>query len=239
MRPSELAALALFGSMSAACSDYGFANEKYESRSDETGGVADPSGGDDGGGDDGGSGGADDTGDPDEPDDPGDPDDPDEFIEDCADGSVATFPSGPIYVLSWDPTSASGTLVASTAGWYHVYDYTIAESESSQTNETAYFRITNATNTGGAPYHVNCGDEWVIKDADNSGALPSGTRIYIGTFYLEAGQNEVTMYHYCPLQRAGECDDLHITSDSSSTCETGNVNSVHFDGEGICIVPAT
>ena len=236
MRPIVPIALTFLFAVSAGCSDYGFTNDKYESRSDETGGVADPDGDDGGGGDGGGTGGGDDTGDPDEP---GIPDDPDEFIEDCEDGSIATLPDGPIYVLSWDPTSATGTLVTSLAGWYHVYDYTIAESESSQTNETAYFRISNATTPDGAPYHANCGDEWMVMDADNGGALPSGTRIYIGTFYLEAGPNDVTMHHYCPLQRAGECDELHNTSDSSSTCETGNVNSVHFDGEGICIVPAT
>lgn len=212
-----------------ACSDYEFATEHWPTRADDSG-LGDPDSGDPDGGAStgGGSGGGEDP----------DPDPPDEIIDDCTDGNVATLPSGGMVVLSWDPTSDSGTLATAVAGWYHVYDYTIAESGSSQTNETARFRIVNAGNPEGTPRFANCGEDWWVLDADNDGELPSGTRIYIGTFWLEAGQNEITMEHFCPTWRAGECASLHVPDDTSSTCDTNNANSVHFDGEGICIVPA-
>ncbi|MFT5684230.1 MAG: hypothetical protein ACI8RZ_005171 [Myxococcota bacterium] len=162
---------------------------------------------------------------------------PESLLTDCADGTLATF-SSPIYVLSSDPITATGELNADSAGWYHVYDYTIAESGASQRNETAYFRITNGAEPEGLPYFGNCGDEWLVMDADNEGDLAEGTRIYIGTFYLETGANQLTMTHFCDLVREGSCGEYELL-DSDQTCDvTGNPNSVHFDGEGICLVPA-
>ena len=162
---------------------------------------------------------------------------PEELLTDCSDGVMATFSSA-IAVLASDPITASGELVADSDGWYHVYDYTIAESGDSQRNETAYFRITNGSTSDGLPYFANCGDEWLVLDADNEGELPAGSRIYIGTFYLEAGTNLLTMTHFCDLVRNGSCTEYE-TTDSDQTCDvTSNPNSVHFEGEGICLVPA-
>ncbi len=192
---------------------------------------------------------ADNPGDSDDPGDPydedtgdpsGDPSDgpPGTILEgDCPEGTVATFDSDEIYVLSWDPTVATGVLSTDYSGWYNVYDYSIAESGSSQTNESAYFRITNAASSEGKPYWSNCEDEWVVQDADNDG-FPSDSRIYIGTFWLEAGANTLYMYHYCVLYRDGYCPEFHITDDSSSTCDSDGANSVHFEGEGLCLVSA-
>ena len=179
---------------------------------------------------------ADDGGDPpdddlDDPDEPPTGDPPNRF-GDCDNGIEAPSPSE-IYVLSWDPTLAEGVITAPLKGWYDVYSDSIAESEAAQTNESAYFRVPNAANPAGTPAWTNCGDEWIVQDADNSG-FPGG-RIYIGTYWLAEGDNKLEMHHFCPLQRAGECDFMHITSDSGSTCETSNANSVHFYGSGICI----
>lgn len=230
MRRAPLVLLPLFAGSLTACSDYEFSTEHWPTRADDSG-LGDPEeDGGDGGGSTGGGGG-DDGGDPHE-------DPPEELIDDCRDGNVATLPSGGMVVLSWDPTTDVGTLATAVSGWYHVYDYTIAESGSSQTNETARFRITNAGNPEGTPRYANCGEDWWVMDADNDGELPEGTRIYIGTFWLEPGQNDLTMEHLCPTLRAGECTELHETGDAGSTCDTSNPNSVHFDGEGICIVPA-
>ncbi len=154
----------------------------------------------------------------------------------CPDDVNATFGPGEIYVKSWDRTQDAGVLTAAVAGLYHVYDFTIAESGSSQHNESAFFRVSNATNPEGFPELSNCRDEWVVQDADNDGALAVGQRIYVGTFWLDEGDNALSMHHFCPLVREGACPDLHIEDDPGGTCDSGNVNSVHFVGEGLCLV---
>ncbi len=186
----------------------------------------------DGGTTDGGTtdGGTDtDTGLPDEP--------PEELIPDCDPGATATMSPGEIYVTSWDQPSATATLSADQAGFYHIYDYSIAESGASQRNETAYLRVTNGTRPEGEPVYANCGYEWLVRDADNDGPLPEGSRIYIGTFYLEAGDNTLNLYHYCPLYRAGECPSFQDSS-TDDTCDGSGANSVHILAEGLCLVKA-
>ena len=178
------------------------------------------------------------AGDPDDPGDPGDPgeppdgDPPDDWTEGCEEGEEA--PSGPaIYVLGWDDTYAESTLTAPDAGWYHVYSDQIMESGSSQLNESAFFRVPNYGNPEGTPLWSNCEDDWIVEDGDNSG-WPSGKRLYIGTFWLEAGDNKLEMRHYCPKYRAGACTGFHDTS-GSSTCESDSPNSVHYEGYGTCL----
>jgi len=216
---------------------------------DDDGGGYDDSGGGDGGGDggtdgggdggtdggtdggDGGDGGGDDTGEPprDGP--------PVEITDECPDGATVSMSPSEIYVLSWDSTAATATLTASDSGYFHIYDYSIAESGSSQWNESGYVRVSNATNTGGEPVYANCGYDWIVSDSDNYGPLPSGSRIYIGTFWLDAGSNTLTLNHYCPLYRAGECPAFHKT-DTSDTCDNDGVNSVHVVADGLCVTPA-
>jgi hypothetical protein len=162
---------------------------------------------------------------------------PPEELDECPDGSMATLAGG-VYAYSWDPTEMSGTLDAEASGWYHLYDFALSESGDSQWNESAYLRVHNGGNSNGQPKWANCEADWVQVDSDNYGAPSSGTRSYLGTFWLDAGSNSFTFHHYCPLFRDGLCTDLHNTDDSASTCDAGNWNSVHFEGEGICIVLA-
>jgi hypothetical protein len=159
---------------------------------------------------------------------------PEDSIEDCEPGTVATFDSGEIYILSWDPY-ASAPLIAEEAGTYHLYDFSIAESESSQRNESAYLRITNATNPEGTPVFSNCEVDWVVMDNDNDQPPVAGTRIYMGTFWLDAGVNTLELHHLCTYIREGLCTDMHDEEDPESTCESSNANSVHYLGEGICL----
>ncbi len=182
----------------------------------------------------------------DDDDDDGDDDDgedPDEFLEDCPAGGVpitdfiADDGGDEIYTLSWGPTEMSATLVAPVGGLYAVYDSYVYESGGSQTNESGFLRIRNSLNPDGVPSTPNCGLDYIFQDSDNSGAPPAPL-IYLGSFELVAGDNELTMYHYCELFRQGYCEDFHIgSSDANSSCNSGGVNSLHLVGEGICLVP--
>lgn len=174
---------------------------------------------------------SDDTAEPDEPEE-GPPDEP---LDDCEGDVEATWESGEIAVLGREDAPDSGTLTVPEAGWYHVYDTSIAESEDAQGNESAYLRIPSSADGDGLPMWGNCSEDWVVVDPDNGGPLPDGTRLYMGTFYLNEGENTVWLHHYCTRYRAGECADLHIEDDSDSTCDTNNPNSVHFSGEGLCL----
>jgi hypothetical protein len=167
------------------------------------------------------------------------PDQPDPYNdEDCLDGVWGDWLSGEIYVFSWDRPTDSGVLVAPEAGWFHLYDTSIAESGSSQWNESVFLRVSNGLNPDGMPLDGNCEGDFVIVDPDNEGALPDGTTVFLGTFLLEAGENDVSLHHFCPRYRDGECTDLHDAGDPNSTCDTGNVNSAHVVGESICLVKA-
>ncbi len=225
-----------------ACSDYEFSGSTSNASGEQTTWTDDDA---QGGDDDDGGGGAGDSGHTEgTPDTPGDtdtavPDEPEiptELLLDGCDGATATL-SSELVVMSWDPTTESGTLDAPVSGQYHLYDYAIIESGASQTNESAYVRVTNSVNTDGAPLFTNCGDDWVVVDADNTSSLPTGSRQYVGTFSLVEGENDLTISHYCPLYRDGQCESFHDAT-SGGTCDSSNVNSVHFTGEGICLILA-
>jgi hypothetical protein len=204
---------------------------------------------DDDGSNDDDDGGPYDDGQPDDDDVPNADDDdddddlPDEWLDDCPPGAVpitdfiADDGGDEIYTLSWGPTEMGATLVAPVAGMYAVYDTYVYESGASQTNESGFLRIRNSVNPDGVPGTPNCGNDFIFQDSDNSGAPPAPL-IYLGTFELVQGDNELTMYHYCALFRQGFCEDFHIGgANDSSGCESGNVNSLHLLGEGICLVP--
>jgi len=159
-------------------------------------------------------------------------------LNSCPEGTVASFTPDEIYVLSWDDQVAEGALTTDAEGWYHVYDFAVAESGDSQWNETVAFRIINDTNPSGEAYWTNCDGEWWVEDADNQGEPAPGAVLYIGTFWLDSGENTLQMSHYCPVYRSGNCTSFHRTDDPEATCESGNVNSAHFLGEGICLVQA-
>ncbi len=154
----------------------------------------------------------------------------------CGSGVYATMTDPEIWVGASSSSSRleTTTIVAPVAGWFDLYNTHIVESGDRQWNESAYFRVTNATNPDGYPLLANCVDDWVVVDLDNAGP-PPGTRVYIGTFWLDVGDNTLEMRHYCDRYLAGECTSLHIPDDPNSTCDSGNINSVHFYGDGICL----
>jgi hypothetical protein len=163
---------------------------------------------------------------------------PPEWIDACPPGTRGEMTPEEIYVLSWDGSTATGTLWAPHDAWYHLYDADWAESGAAQLNESAYLRIRNSANPSGKPRAGNCGDDWIIQDADNAPPSP-GVLQYGGTFWLLAGDNEVSLLHYCPLYRDGECPAFHEDSVDSQTCWSSSVNSVHMVAEAVCVMEAS
>jgi len=153
--------------------------------------------------------------------------------DDCAEGVRATWMSGELVVLGGDGPQV-GVIDVPVAGVYDVYDRAAAESGGSQTNESAYLRVPSATDPAGLPSPLgllNCLDDYVALDPDNVAPPAPGMLQYFGTFAFEAGQNDVELHHYCSHYRNGDCQNLH---DGGTPCD--GVNSVHFLGEGLCLV---
>ena len=148
-------------------------------------------------------------------------------------------PSGEdeIYVLAWNNTTATATLEAPIAGLYDIYDTAVAESGASQTNETGFLRVANDHNPSGAPVWANCGDDWIVPDSDNDGAPPDPWS-YLGTFDLNEGANAVTLNHWCPVYRTGNCAWFHVGDpDGPSGCNDSGPNSIHLNVDGFCMIP--
>ncbi len=168
------------------------------------------------------------------------PDD-DSEEDDCPDGIQFTVidpnNDGQVAVLSWSPTEDEAILQVSFDGVYEIYDAYTAESGASQQNETGWVQITNSVNPQGYPVTGNCGDLYLVQDNDNNGAPTQP--VYLGTFPLMAGEDNIlTLYHYCPIYRAGQCPGFHIGDPNSGTgCNTNDANSIHLDLSGLCIAP--
>ena len=165
------------------------------------------------------------------------PETPPEWVEDCDDGIEAEILPKEMAVLAWDPVQSKGTLNAPGSGWFHIYDYVLAESGASQRNETVYLRIPNADQPTGEPRFKNCDSEWIVLDPDNNGSPNATARQYMGTFWLVQGLNEILLNHYCPLYRNGQCGSFHNTDMESTTCDAGDANSAHMTGRGVCMKP--
>jgi hypothetical protein len=168
---------------------------------------------------------------------------PPQWLDDCPPEAIQATdffaPDGgdEIYVLANGHTEDTGTLVASPAGVYAVYDTFVYESGASQINESGYLRIRNEVNTDGLPLWGNCGDEYIVQDGDNDGSAPAPL-IYLGSFELVEGYNELTLHHFCPLFRQGLCEGFHIgETQGDSSCLGNNVNSLHLVAGGICLIP--
>lgn len=120
------------------------------------------------------------------------------------------------------------------SGWYRLYKAGLSESGNSQRNESAVFRLTNPTNPSGLPLasEANCGDEYVMRDYDNShrGHFKLKERIYLGTFYFdEEGPNTLEMRHYCAF--VDECPQFHDTSQPCGSM----AHSIHLkQGWALC-----
>jgi hypothetical protein len=166
------------------------------------------------------------------------PEPPVEVIHDC-DSSVAgaTWSDGEIWVATTSATTRSGELMVSDTGRFHVYSPFSAESGATQLNESAFYRIENEVSPDGRPQFGNCGEDWIVQDADNDETWTEGDYIYLGTFDLVEGANTLRLNHYCLMYWEGECLDLHFAEDPSSVCDSPNPNSAHFSGE-LCLVPA-
>lgn len=168
---------------------------------------------------------------------------PPRWLDDCPpEALVAADFFGPdgadeIAVLATGQTESTGTLVASPGGVYAVYDTYVYESGASQINESGYLRIRNSVNTDGLPLWGNCDDEYIFQDGDNDGGAPAPL-VYLGSFELVEGYNELTLHHFCPLFRQGLCEGFHIgDTQGDSSCLGNNVNSLHLTADGICLVP--
>lgn len=162
-----------------------------------------------------------------------DPTDLPDFVDvDCPGGYLSTWNADP-FVL----TSTGGSFITSLEvpfeGRFAVYEATPAESGDSQTNESAFLRISSLANLTGLPEVANCQGDWVFTDADNAGP-PTGLQ-YAGTFWLGEGTNTVEALHFCEVWRTGACDDLHV--DWGTSCDPGHINSVHFQAEDVCLIP--
>ena len=154
--------------------------------------------------------------------------------EDCAQEEPVSWSPAELIVGSWNSVSASGAVHVATAGWYAIFDTALSESGSSQTNETGILQISNAANPDGWPLFGNCGDWWIVADSDNGGS-PSDTPVYLGTFWLESGENQVTLYHYCTVYRSGQCPEFHNDTPAGGHCESSNWNSIHMQANEICL----
>jgi hypothetical protein len=267
MRPSlsricgfTIGALALL--LAAACSDYDVwedgGNDPYlgDDDTDDPGdgsGVADDDTGldqdddddtgmgqDDDDGDDDDTGFGEDDDDDDATDEGDDDDDDDGGDEDCPGGVSATVidSDGDGWVVITTSDTEDWAIVnVPVDGVYEIYDSQLAESGSSQMNETGYLTVTNSVNPNGYPVTANCGLYHLVADADNNGTPTSA--IYVGTFSLMAGEdNLLTLHHYCPMYQDGHCTSFHNGDpNTGSGCNTTNANSLHMDLDGICIVP--
>ena len=154
--------------------------------------------------------------------------------EGCEDEEAVNWSPAELIVGSWKPVTASGTVQVDVAGWYAIFDTALSESGSSQTNETGILQISNAGNPDGWPLFGNCGDWWIVTDSDNDGSPPS-TPVYLGTFWLESGENPVTLHHYCTVYRSGQCTDFHNDTPSEGHCNSSNWNSIHMLAKGVCL----
>ena len=139
--------------------------------------------------------------------------------------------------MAWEPSEAFASLMAPIAGWYHIYDYALSESGSSQRNESVFLRVPNSDHPEGLPRYANCEQDWIVLDADNQSTPGPQSRQYIGTFWLTKGHNDVQLNHYCPLYRSGQCASFHNTDDANATCDSTNGNSAHLLGKGVCMKP--
>lgn len=222
----------------AGCNDYDLVGETggYQNADDDdtAGDDDDASAGDDD------VAGDDDTAGDDDDDAAGDDDDDDTGSGNCGESAEFSWddPDGDgwLVVLSWSPDTDYATLYVTVSGNYAIYDEQLAESGSSQMNETGYITVTNSINPAGNPLFTNCGGVLIVQDPDNNGTPASAQ--YLGTFPLVAGEaNELTLRHACPMMRNGLCTNYEIDPGGGTSCASGDANSLHMTLDGICLEP--
>lgn len=150
-------------------------------------------------------------------------------------GLDADLDDNEVDVLSHDNSPELRTLTSPVAGWYDLYDRQMSKEEDGEWNESAMVRIVNAANPDGLPVLENCLGNWVTVDPDNY-VDPGDDLFYMGTFWFEAGDNDLELEHLCPTVRAGSCGALEFLDDDDTTCGSGDGNSAHLDGTHLCLV---
>lgn len=164
---------------------------------------------------------------------------PPAFVPDLScEGRSSVHLSDSLVVTSWSRNQDSAILEADAAGWYWLYGNVPADSGPEQQNETASLRVSNRSNPDGSSLHTNCGEEWLVQDADNHGS-PSGERSYLGLFWLDEGRNAVSLHHTCPRIRAGVCGTFEESDRLTSSCHSYNANSVTVRADAMCAIPVT
>lgn len=159
-----------------------------------------------------------------------------QIADDCAlVGIAATLDDDDVTVSSHDNNLEVRTLSSPVRGWYDVYDRSWANSGPDQYNESALVRVTNAAAPLGTPVVPNCLDQWAAIDPFNA-VDPGAALLYVGTFWVEAGDNGFELEHLCPTIRAGSCANLEQTGDPDTTCAADDTNEVHFPGHDLCLV---
>lgn len=156
---------------------------------------------------------------------------PSEFDRDDCDTKVE-FNGDAGYISSADFDRTVEVLLQNveSGGWYAIYKDDVAESGSTQRNESSYYRVINEHNPAGLPRDPNCEGEHVVLDYDNEGYSPD--RVYLGTFWFDGdGPNTIVMHHYCAIR-----DLCPLFEDPYAQCGD-TADSVHFDrGEGyLCL----
>lgn len=163
---------------------------------------------------------------------------PTELAGSCASlgGFHAELDDDSVDVESHDDSLDSVELTSPVTGWYEVYGRAMAREGDGEWNESAMIRVSNATSWTGLPVLANCDADWVAVDADNYGDR-NGTLFYLGTFWFEAGENEVELEHACPRIRAGSCPELEFLEDDDTTCAANDGNSARLREDDLCLLP--
>ncbi len=156
---------------------------------------------------------------------------------------------GQIYVLGSNTVTDCGTVLVKETGYYAIFDSELSESCADQLDETGYLTVHSSCNGEGWAVERNVGNRYLVDDGDNQGAgctndnecpqnmvCREGTNhgnccvpdepVYMGTFLLVAGEeNVICIHHWCPewaAEMANGNDLGHINAGCSSA------DSIHF-----------
>lgn len=158
--------------------------------------------------------------------------------------------SGELVALDRDGDYVDCTTVeVDITGYYAFYDDRIAESCSTQVDETGFLTVTNSCNTSGSPEETNVANYYVVEDVDNTSSCSNDSEcgdgmacregnagyccvpelpVYMGTFLLVAGErNELCINHWCPVWRDRGRDDGFV----NDNCD-GSIDSIHVSLDG-------
>lgn len=146
---------------------------------------------------------------------------------------ITDDPDNEVVVDGFVDTEDTHHLTVATAGWYHLWNDPPANDGTAQWNESIFVRIRNTTFPAGSTVLANCDDDWVTLDGDNVAVVPLAQ--YLGTFWFDAGENTIDVFHFCPVVRAGLCTTLEDTTDPDTTCSAPDGNRLRMISDGLCV----